>query len=88
MEYVKAADVFPEHLIEEIQRYIQGELIYIPIRTTHRKKWGEGSGAADYYVMRNHEIRQSFRDGTGIEHLSGQYGLSVESIKKIVYSKK
>lgn len=88
MEYVKAADVFPEHLIKEIQRYIQGELIYIPTRSSHRKKWGESSGAADYYVVRNQEIRHNFREGTGIEQLSDQYGLSVESIKKIVYSKK
>ncbi|MNI72721.1 hypothetical protein D3C73_1286800 [compost metagenome] len=88
MEYVKAADVIPEHLIREIQRYIQGDMIYIPTRCQDRKKWGQTSGAADYYTVRNREIRESFRTGTGIDGLSDQYGLSVESIKKIVYSKK
>jgi hypothetical protein len=88
MDYIRATDVFPERLLEEIQRYIQGELIYIPTRSSERRKWGESSGAADYYVARNEKIRQSFRGGVTIDQLSDQFGLSVESIKKIVYSKK
>ncbi|WP_151736218.1 CD3324 family protein [Paenibacillus tengchongensis] len=86
MDYIKATEVFPEDLLEEIQRYVQGELIYIPTRTA-RRKWGQNSGAAEYYRKRNHAIREAFRTGTGIERLSEQFGLSVDSIKKIVYSR-
>lgn len=88
MDYIRATDVFPDRLLQEIQQYIQGELIYIPTRSSERRKWGENSGAANYYVVRNGNIRQSFREGVEIDQLSEQYGLSVESIKKIVYSKK
>lgn len=88
MDYIRATEVFPERLLQEIQRYIQGELIYIPTRSSERRKWGENSGAANYYVVRNENIRQSFREGVAIDQLSDQFGLSVESIKKIVYSKK
>lgn len=30
MTYVKATNILPEELISEIQKYIQGETIYIP----------------------------------------------------------
>lgn len=30
MKYVKATTVFPEELLVEIQKYVQGETIYIP----------------------------------------------------------
>ena len=88
MEYLKAVEIFPDHLLKEIQQYIQGEMIYIPNRPSQRRKWGESSGAASYYHIRNEEIRKSFREGSVINQLLESYGLSIESIKKIVYSNK
>ncbi|MEC0167544.1 CD3324 family protein [Paenibacillus graminis] len=88
MEYVKAAEVLPERLLREIQQYIQGEFVYIPTLPSRRRKWGESSGAAQYYLERNEEIRRIFRTGASVDELSGKYGLSVDSIKKIIYSKK
>ncbi|MNC13649.1 hypothetical protein D3C76_204520 [compost metagenome] len=88
MEYVKAAKVLPERLLREIQQYIQGEFVYIPILPNGRRKWGESSGAAQYYLERNEEIRRTFHTGASMDELSGKYGLSVDSIKKIIYSKK
>ncbi len=41
MRYIKADYVFPEELLKEIQRYVHGELIYIPKMREERKKWGE-----------------------------------------------
>ena len=37
MKYVKANAVLPESLITEIQKYIQGETIYIPKQAKHYK---------------------------------------------------
>lgn len=88
MESVKVKDVLPAHLLLEVQRYIQGELMYIPTRSSRRKKWGESSGAANFYRARNESIRTRFREGTAIGELSERFGLSPDSIKKIVYSKK
>lgn len=87
MKSVNAAQLLPDHLLKEIQHYIQGEALYIPTRPSSRRKWGESSGAAGYYKIRNGEIRQGFRQGQSMDQLSEKYGLSIESIRKIVYSK-
>ncbi len=39
MTYIKANNVFPEELLKQIQKYIQGELVYIPKPKGVRKKW-------------------------------------------------
>ena len=51
MRYRNAADIFPDELLKEIQKYSAGELVYIPERA-EKKQWGEKSGARDYYVER------------------------------------
>lgn len=87
MKCVNAAGLLPDHLLKEIQHYIHGEALYIPTRASSRRKWGESSGAAGYYKVRNEEIRKGFREGADMDQLSEQYGLSIDSIRKIVYSK-
>lgn len=85
MKYVNASDILPDKLLKEIQKYTEGEAIYIP-KKSEKKKWGEGSGARSYYEKRNEEIRNKFLTKVTIEKLAEEYGLSVESIKRIVYS--
>lgn len=63
------------------------EALYIPTCKSKRRKWGESSGAADYYKVRNAEIRSRFQEGAELYQLCEQYGLSIDSIRKIVYSK-
>lgn len=87
MKCVNAAELLPDHLLKEIQRYIHGEALYIPTCPSNRRKWGESSGAAGYYKARNEEMRQGFREGLDMDQLSEKYGLSIESIRKIVYSR-
>jgi hypothetical protein len=33
--------ILPDNLVREIQKYIQGEYLYIPSEPGKRKKWGE-----------------------------------------------
>lgn len=40
MKYINANVILPEKLIEEIQKYIQGKYIYIPIKKENYKSWG------------------------------------------------
>lgn len=87
MKYTSAEDVLPEELLKEIQKYVQGRMVYIPTSEGSRKKWGEKSGNRNYLLLRNYQIRQKFNDGITIEHLSELFSLSQDSIKKIVYSK-
>lgn len=88
MKYVKVENVLPEHLIIEIQKYIQGEYIYIPSKPEAKKKWGENSGNREKLRNRNEAIRNMYKTGWPIKNLAEEFFLSVDSIKKIIYDKK
>ncbi|MCM3768464.1 CD3324 family protein [Neobacillus niacini] len=88
MKYVNANKVLPEKLILEIQKYIQGETLYIPKQETEYRKWGASSGGRRMLESRNTAIRNSFTSGSNIQQLAEEYYLSPETIKKIVYSHK
>ncbi|GCD09626.1 hypothetical protein LGL55_01405 [Clostridium tagluense] len=88
MSYIKANVVFPEELLKEIQKYVQGEMVYIPNSNGIRKEWGESSGNRAYLTGRNTEIRKKFVEGLSIDKLSSTFCLSIDSIKKIVYCNK
>lgn len=87
MEKKNAKQILPEDLLEELQKYIQGEYLYIPKADGSRKKWGEHSGARQELTERNAQIRKDFKNGSSINELSDKYFLSVDRIKKIVYAK-
>lgn len=86
MNYENAADVLPEDLLKRVQKFAAGKLIYVP-ETAGKRSWGETSGYKRYLEERNQEIKEKFISGTTIENLADEYNLSVESIKKIVYTK-
>ncbi|BBH24268.1 hypothetical protein Back11_56130 [Paenibacillus baekrokdamisoli] len=60
MKYVNADIIFPEELLNEIQKYIHGGMVYVPKPQGLRKKWGGNSGSRQYLNLRNNEIRQNF----------------------------
>ncbi len=84
MKYRNASEIFPDELLREIQRYASGEVVYIPEKT-EKKSWGEKSGARDYYVKRNADIRAKHREGQSIQNLADEYGLSHDSVRRILY---
>ena len=88
MKYVNADTILPNELLKEVQKYVQGGMVYIPNPERSRKSWGELSGGRTYLNHRNEEIRRKFSEGMKIDQLSDHFCLSCESIKKIVYSKK
>ncbi|MCB2288537.1 hypothetical protein LGK97_02005 [Clostridium sp. CS001] len=87
MNYLRVDTILPDNLIKEIQKYIQGEYIYIPSPPEIRKKWGEKSKSLDYIHSRNAEILSKFISKCTISNLAEEYFLSESSIKKIVYKK-
>ncbi|WP_127594116.1 CD3324 family protein [Paenibacillus lautus] len=87
MKYINADIILPEELLKEVQKYVQGGMVYIPKPEGLRKKWGENSGSRVYLKKRNLEIRRLFASGATIDQLSSQFCLSCDSIKKIVYTK-
>lgn len=88
MKYKKAATVLPAEVLATVQRYVQGELIYIPKPKEAHKKWGENTRGKEITARRNEEIRRAYRSGQTIDSLSSQYHLSPDSIRKIAYGKK
>lgn len=85
MKYRNASEILPDGLLKELQKYTQGELLYIPTERK-RKKWGSKSGASAYYKDRNEAIcHRYFHDKVSIYDLCQDYGLSDETIRKILY---
>lgn len=41
MGYIKAADVLPLEVIEQVQQYISGEILYIPKKENEKCSRGE-----------------------------------------------
>ncbi|MCL2445246.1 MAG: GNAT family N-acetyltransferase [Oscillospiraceae bacterium] len=83
MKYHKAAERLPTQLLQELQKYAAGELLYIP--AAQRKAWGEGTGAKAMYARRNAEIRKAHKLGTAMDTLSESYFLSDDALRKILY---
>ena len=86
-KYIKANSLLPEELLKEIQKYVQGQTLYVPKEKNERKKWGANSGGRKLISERNVEICRHFRNGISVVVLADKYFLSVESIKRIVYSR-
>lgn len=84
MSYIKATDVLPEEIIEIIQKYIDGEYIYVPRKESNRKSWGENTSSKKIILIRNLEIYKKYKAGAPIGHLSETYYLSPKSIQKII----
>mgnify|MGYP000431996010 CR=1 FL=1 len=87
MKYENGKDIFPEELLKQIQKYASGKVVYIP-SCGKKREWGESSGYKQYLIERNRDIRAKFHVGVPIEQLAKEYYLSLDSIKKIAYSKK
>lgn len=84
MKYINAAEILPEQLLKELQRYADGDVLYIPKAST-KKEWGASSGSRTFYEERNREIQRLYREGHSMDALVKQYGLAYSTIKKIIY---
>lgn len=84
MSYLNALDTLPEGLIEKIQEYVEGQVIYIPKTKSKRCRWGEKTAAKAYFKERNCEIYNSYKNGTTVFELSEKYFLTPKSIQRII----
>lgn len=84
MKYVNAAEVLPDRLLKELQRYTDGEVLYIP-KISDKKEWGAVSGSRSFYQERNEEIKRLYKAGYSIDILVERYHLADSTIKKIIY---
>jgi Mor family transcriptional regulator len=82
--YKNGRDVLPPSLLKELQKYMPGELVYIPKPSEQRASWGEVSGTRKMLADRNEEIYRFYSNGWTIADLEQKYHLSGESIRKII----
>lgn len=87
MKYENAGDVIPEELLREVQKYAAGRLLYIPAGS-EKKAWGESNGYREQLQKRNLMMRNKYAHGVTISEIADEYFLSLDSVKKIIYSKK
>lgn len=87
MKYINATEVLPSDLLIEIQKYIAGEILYIPQPEGRKNPWGSRTGTRQEIFSRNAQIKIDKENGTSIEELMIKYSLSYDTIKKIVYLK-
>lgn len=87
MKYKNAKVVLPDALVKELQNYVQGEYIYIPIEPKKQKRWGEVSGYRKELEERNKIIKEEYQNGISMEFLSKKYNLSISAVRKIIYQK-
>lgn len=85
MSYINADSLLPPELLREIQKYVQGSLVYIPRPRERRLGWGLKNGTRAELDRRNAEIRAAKTAGRGIEELADEYNLSPDGIRKILY---
>ena len=84
MSYINAKEILPENLISEIQKYVKGEIIYIPKHEQEKTRWGTKNGSRKKYDKRNSDIKELKTKGMTVEEIARAYYLSTESIKKIL----
>ena len=82
MKYKNAVAVLPTELIEEIQKYIQGEFLYIPKKDKKRKR-----AVTEYKIeleKRNNRIYKMYLEGMSNEYLAKNFNLAQSSIRRIL----
>lgn len=82
MRYVNATGVLPEELISQIQKYVQGEYIYIPV--AHRYAAAPATVYKTELEKRNAHIYTKHLEGTANQRLAELYHLSESSIRRII----
>lgn len=87
MKYFNAQAVLPDVLVKELQNYVQGGYIYVPVEQEQQKRWGEVSGYRQELEQRNQQIRDEYQSGISMECLSEKYCLSFYAVRKIIYQK-
>ncbi len=79
MKYVSAQTVLPQSLLDEVQQYVQGELVYIPKRPANHKKWGANTDTKAVIATRNKRMREAHTHPMFNHKLSHRFGVWEEN---------
>lgn len=84
MGYKRADEVLPKEVLRLVQKYISGEILYVPKGEETRKKWGSNTDTRNKLALRNLQIFEEYQAGAGMEELARKYFLTVKSIQRIL----
>ncbi len=88
MGYQNPIDLLPKELLEQLQEYVEGQIIYIPKKKANRKLWGENTDTKQFLSSRNRRIYVDFQNGMDLGQLSEKYFLTEKSIQRIIKQQK
>lgn len=88
MKYEKAENILPQHVVEIIQKYMDGGYIYIPRKNENKKSWGSNTDTKKYLNVRNKNIYNKYCTGISVKDLAEQYFLTENSIRRIIANQK
>lgn len=84
MRYLKATQVLPPQLLEQVQQYVDGEYLYIPRLPGKKQCWGANTATRQILNSRNRDILSDYRAGMDVRALSEKYFLTPKSIRRIL----
>lgn len=83
MSYRNAREVFPPEVLALVQRYVEGDCVYIPRRTVQNRR-----SVREELSERNIKIREEYAAGQSVRMLAETYFLSSQAIYKILAEEK
>ena len=84
MNYKNATQILPQDLLTQIQKYIDGEFIYIPRLSENKKPWGTTTTTQQELTNRNYNIYADYLAGFNIQILAEKYFLAEITIQHII----
>ena len=84
MDYIRAAEILPQELIEQLQQYVDGAAVYIPKKEEEKKAWGEKTNIKIELASRNARIYMDHLAGRSNKELAKKYYLAEKSIQRII----
>ncbi len=84
MNYKNATQILPQELLTQIQKYIDGEFIYIPRLSENKKTWGTTTTTQQELTNRNYNIYADYLAGFNIQILAEKYFLAEKTIQHII----
>lgn len=84
MGYIRAEDILPKEVLDMVQQYVDGQMIYIPRKSGYHKSWGAGTQTKKELMIRNQQMYEEYLSGMTVAELSGKYFLTEKSVSRII----
>ena len=86
MKYKNAVEIFPAELVEEIQKYVQGEFLYVPKK--ERKAYIADTEYKTELAKRNARVFKMHLEGMSNARLAENFSLAQSSIRRILIAER